>query len=327
MIARHSSTRSCAAILVAASVLLSGCASSSEAVSLPGSAGDAEPVLRTTALAGAIPACDPGGNCCDPTCTYADVIDETVLVPTQLSSSSAGLALATRGASSCGQLVQAEDAPLAVFYAASRDQAMGSATNTCKATESRCTGSGTSRRCADVCIAWKTRWDEVREGANDYVSSTALAGGTFGANSVHPLWRASSGSGCVQTCFLSFCATDCSSTGGAQLDCDGLESAAPTAPFGVFTSWAPSFVGAWWAQGIAPLAGNPVDTSLQNALMRAREYQAANPTHTVAVNMIVDDYPSGCGDYLPIVALRAYLASHGSPRIQTNILGLGNVKA
>ena len=280
-----------------------------------------------------VAACAPGGSCCDPDCTYSDTLDGTVVVPSTLTTSAEGLAMGRRGASAdggstCRARVTAGDAPLATFYAASRDLAMSSSTETCTRVESRCDRRGSDeQRCGDVCVAWKTRWDEVREGAMDFVSSTALAGGTLGANSVEPWWDQPRSTSCAQTCFQSWCSRDCSATAASALSCEVSRYATVGASFGAFTGWASTFMGAWWTQGTAPVEGNPVGLSLQNALTRARSYQAANPTHTVAVTLLVDDYPSGCGDTLPATASLANDAFTAWPRIETNVLALGNLRA
>ena len=300
-------------------------------VNLPGRAGRGDGALQTNGLTAPLASCCPGANCCDPSCTYADTIDSSVTVPAGLVS--VGNALSIPGhrvgnpnAAACTNVrVDAQDAPVAIFYAASRDLPMGYGTNTCKRTERRCSGWWFWRSCSNPCVEWKTRWDEVREGTSDYVSNGNLASGTFGANAVQPHWDNRSSTNCWRSCFLWWCWTDCSTNYWSELSCNPNRYQGSGATFGQFTGWAGSFMGAWWNQGTAPVWGNPQDWSLQNAVNRAREYQAANPTHSVAVNLIADDYPYGCGTDFSSTVNTAYNAFIAWPRVQTNVVALGGL--
>jgi hypothetical protein len=287
--------------------------------------------LATNGLMPPLVSCCPGANCCDPTCVYDDTIDSSVTVPATLVTSGNALSIpghrvGNRNAPACvNQRVNAEDAPLAVFYAESRDLPMGWGTNTCRRFERRCSGWWLWESCWDECAEWKTRWDEVREGTSDYVSNGNLSAGTYGASAVQPWWDRRSQTNCWQTCFLWWCWTDCSTSSWDELNCNRGRYEGSAARFGQFTSWAGSFMGALWNQGTAPVWGNPIDWSLQNAYNRAREYQAANPTHSVAVNLVADDYPYGCGNDFWSAVNTTYGAFVGWPRIQTNVVGLGGL--
>ena len=287
--------------------------------------------LETNGLMPPLVSCCPGAKCCDPSCTYGDTIDSAVTVPATLSTSGNVLSIpghrvGNRNALACSNVrVDAQDAPVAIFYAASRDLPMGFGTNTCKRTERRCSGWWFWQSCWDECVEWKTRWDEVREGTSDYVSNGNLASGTLGANAVQPWWDLRSQTNCWRTCFLWWCWTDCSTNYWNELSCDANRYQNSGAGFGSFTSWAGNFMGSWWAQGTAPVWGNPGTWSMQNAINRARDYQRANPTHSVAVNYIADDYPYGCGNDFWSTVNVAYDGYVNWPRVQTNVIGLGGL--
>jgi hypothetical protein len=287
--------------------------------------------LQTNGLMPPLVTCCPGSNCCDPSCVYDDTIDSSVNVPATLSVSGNVLSIpghrvGNRNAPACtNQRVDAQDAPVAIFNAMSRDLPMGWGTNTCKRTERRCSGWWLWQSCWDECVEWKTRWEEVREGTSDYVSNTNLASGTLGANAVQPAWDRRSSTSCWQSCFLWWCWTDCATNTWNELSCDRNRYEGWNANFGTFTSYAASYMGTLWNKGTAPVWGNPVQWSLQNAYNRAREYQRANPTHTVAVNLVADDYPYGCGNDFWGAVNETYNAFVQWPRVQTNVIGLGGL--
>ncbi len=289
-----------------------------------------EPALATRGLAATFAPCSPDGPCCDPTCTYADRLDALVAVPPALTTARGALELAPRGGdttgSVCGARVETEDAPLAIFYAIARDLPMRSSTETCTRTELRCSGQGARRRCDETCVAWTTRWDEVRAGFADFATSDAHAGGTYGALGLSPAWDTPPGAPCAETCFLSWCAPMCAASPASTLSCDPARYAA-AAPYGLLTPHAPALLAALGASSASPAEGNPVDLALATAIANARDFQSVNPVATAAVGLLVDDYPSGCGATLPQTAALADLAATAWPRIETNVLALGNLNA
>jgi hypothetical protein len=286
--------------------------------------------LSTRGLATSFAACSPEGFCCDPSCTYADTADATLAVPAALSTATGALTLASRGgdagATTCGARVETEDAPLAVFYAVARDLPMRSATTACTRTERRCSGSGPRRSCADTCVAWKTRWDEVRGGVADFVTDPVAAGGSLGALGLSPAWDTPPGTSCGETCFLSWCATECAATSASTLACDPARYA-PATGYGPFTTFASTFLAPLGTSSAAPVEGNPVNLALASAIASAQDFQGRSPLATTAVNLVVDDYPSGCDAKLPKTVALANAAATGWPRVETNVLQLGNLNA
>lgn len=287
--------------------------------------------LMTNGLMPPLVTCCPGSNCCDPSCVYDDTIDSSVVVPANVSIAGNALSIpghrvGNRNAAACvNQRVDAQDAPVAVFNAMSRDLPMGWGTNTCKRWERRCSGWWLWESCWDECVEWKTRWDEVREGTSDYVSNANLSSGTLAANAVQPWWDLRSSTSCWRSCFLWWCWTDCATNYWNELSCDRNRYENWNATFGTFTGYAASYMGTLWNKGTAPVWGNPVQWSLQNAYNRARDHLRANPTHSVAVNLIADDYPYGCGNDFWAAVNETYNAFIGWPRIQTNVIGLGGL--
>jgi hypothetical protein len=288
--------------------------------------------LSTEGLMAPLPSCCPGSSCCESGCWYEDTFDATVAVRPNLSTSANALTI--RGhrvgdpsAPACsGVRVDAVDAPLAVFYAVSRDKPMSFPTNVCTNIETRCTGWLWWRSCHDECVEWKSRWDEVKDGISDYVGSVSLAGGTEGAFAVSPQWDVNYRTNCTRTCFLWWCTTDCETSSTPALSCDPARYDNQTSGFGVLPSWSAPFIASLRAYSLpSPVQGNPASLSLTNAIARAREFLDSHPEYTVVVNHIVDDYPNGCGDQPWSDLWPAHEGYLNDPRVTTNIITIGRL--
>jgi hypothetical protein len=195
----------------------------------------------------------------------------------------------------------------------------------CTNIETRCTGWLWWRSCHDECTEWKSRWDEVKDGIGDYVSSVGLAGGTEGAFAVSPQWDVNYGN-CTRVCILSWCTNDCTTRSSPALSCDDARYASQTSGWGTFTSWSAPFMASLRAYSMpAPVDGNPGQKALQNATDRAAAFLANHHEYTAVVNFIVDDYPYGCGEYPYADFFPAYHAFLDDPRVSTNVITVGRL--